>query len=112
VLSSLPPQRQRRCSCSCITPEQNLKILYCQNRITLEFFATETWLYDSPPIPGEIYRDLLIKNQMKVDGNVVGLKNIKAPFFNVTAQKDDLVAHASSIALNDAVGSKDKDRGF
>jgi poly(3-hydroxyalkanoate) synthetase len=49
---------------------------------------------------------------MKVDGNVVGLKNIKAPFFNVTAQKDDLVAHASSIALNDAVGSKDKDRGF
>ena len=22
-----------------------------------EFFATETWLYDSPPIIGEIYRE-------------------------------------------------------
>jgi fermentation-respiration switch protein FrsA (DUF1100 family) len=32
----------------------------------------------------------------------------KAPFLNVIAQKDDLVPPASSTALNDAVGSKDK----
>jgi len=32
----------------------------------------------------------------------------KAPFLKVIAQKDDLVPPASSTALNDAVGSKDK----
>jgi poly[(R)-3-hydroxyalkanoate] polymerase subunit PhaC len=82
-----------------------------------EFFATETWLHDSPPVIGEIYREfvkdcyqqnLFIKNQMKVDGTCVDLKNITAPFLNVVAQKDDLVPPDSSIALNDAVGSKDK----
>jgi poly(3-hydroxyalkanoate) synthetase len=35
------------------------------------------------------------------------LKNVKVPFLNVIAQKDDLVPPASSTALNDAVGSKD-----
>ena len=84
---------------------------------TLEFLATETWLYDSPPVIGEIYREfvkycyqqnLFIKNQMRVDGNIVDLKSVKAPFLNVVAQKDDLVPLASSTALNDAVGSKDK----
>ena len=83
----------------------------------MEFFTTETWLYDSPPIIGEIYREfvkycyqqnLFIKNQMKVDGSLVDLRSIKARFLNVIAQKDDLVAPASSIALNNVVGSKDK----
>lgn len=83
----------------------------------LEFFATETWLYDSPPVIGEIYREfvkycyqqnLFIKNQMKVDGSLVDLRSISAPFLNVVAHSDDLVAPASSIALNNVVGSKDK----
>jgi polyhydroxyalkanoate synthase len=84
---------------------------------TLEFFATETWLYDSRAVIGEIYREfvkygyqqnLFIKNQMRVDGIPVDLKNVKAPFLNIIAQRDDLVAPASSTALNNAVGSKDK----
>jgi polyhydroxyalkanoate synthase subunit PhaC len=84
---------------------------------TLEFLATETWLHDSHPVIGEIYREfvkycyqqnLFIKSQMRVDGNIVDLKSIKAPFLNVVAQKDDLVPLASSTALNDAIGSKDK----
>jgi polyhydroxyalkanoate synthase len=45
---------------------------------------------------------------MKVDGNIVDLRSVKAPFLNVVTQKDDLVTPASSSALNDAVGSKDK----
>src|ERR671930_2183724 len=41
-----------------------------------EFFATETWLYDSPPVIGEIYmelveycykQNLLIKNKMRIE---------------------------------------------
>jgi polyhydroxyalkanoate synthase len=45
---------------------------------------------------------------MNVDGAVVNLKDIDMPFLNVVAQRDDLVAAPSSIALNDAVGSVDK----
>jgi polyhydroxyalkanoate synthase subunit PhaC len=84
---------------------------------TLEFIATETWLHDSRAVIGEIYREfvkycyqqnLFIKNQMRVDGNLIDLRNVKAPFLNIIAQRDDLVAPASSSALNNAVGSKDK----
>ena len=45
---------------------------------------------------------------MKVDGSIVNLKTTEAPFLNVVAQKDDLVAPASSTALNKVVGSKEK----
>lgn len=83
-----------------------------------EFFATETWLYDSPPIIGEIYREfieqcykqnLLIKNRMRIkDSNdnfsiSVNLKNINMPFLNIVAKRDDLVAPDSSKAVNDAL---------
>lgn len=89
----------------------------------IEFFATEMWLYDSPPVIGEIYRqfvedcyqkNLLIKNQMKLsdrlgeDGEPVDLGKIKVPFLNVIASKDDLVAPESSKALNNVIGSSDK----
>lgn len=84
----------------------------------LQFFATETWLYDSPPIPGEIYRqfvedcykkNLLINNEMVIgDRNKIDLKTIKHPFLNVIAKRDDLVDPKSSKAINDTVGSKDK----
>ncbi len=83
-----------------------------------EFFAIETWLYDSPPIIGEIYREfiercykqnLLIKNRMRIEDSndnfsiSVNLKNINMPFLNVVAKRDDLVAPDSSKALNDAL---------
>ena len=45
---------------------------------------------------------------MMVDGVLVNLKDINMPFLNVVAQRDDLVASRSSIALNNAVGSVDK----
>jgi len=45
---------------------------------------------------------------MNVEGSIVDLKTIMAPFLNVLAQKDDLVAPPSSIELNNVVGSKDK----
>jgi poly[(R)-3-hydroxyalkanoate] polymerase subunit PhaC len=102
-----------------------------------EFLATETWLYDSPPIIGKIYREfvefcykqnLLIKNKMRIKENdvdndnnnydnnnskngetVINLKNIDMPYLNVVAEKDDLVAPESSKALNNALtGSRDK----
>src|SRR5215813_80421 len=63
----------------------------------LEFFTTEMWLYDSPPIVGEIYREfvkychqenLLINNELKIDKQLVDLGNNSVPFLNVMAQKD------------------------
>ena len=84
----------------------------------MEFFATEMWLYDSPPVIGEIYRqfvrdcyqqNLLIKNQMTLgDGLLIDLKNITMPFLNIIATNDDLVSPDSSKVLNDAVASDDK----
>jgi polyhydroxyalkanoate synthase subunit PhaC len=90
-----------------------------------EFFAIETWLYDSPPIIGEIYREfteycykqnLLIKNKMKIEDvdasndAIINLKNINMPFLNIVAKRDDLVASRSSKALNNALTeSHDKD---
>jgi class III poly(R)-hydroxyalkanoic acid synthase PhaC subunit len=82
-----------------------------------EFFATQIWLNDSPPVIGEIFRqfvkdcyqkNLLIKNQLEVGALRVNLRNVTMPFLNVVASKDDLVAPESSKALNDAVGSADK----
>ena len=45
---------------------------------------------------------------MKVDGRLVDLEDISAPFLNVMAQNIDLVTPFSSIALNNVIGSKDK----
>jgi class III poly(R)-hydroxyalkanoic acid synthase PhaC subunit len=85
----------------------------------MEFFATEAWLYDSPPVIGQIYKqfvqdcyqkNLFIKNKMTINGNnnAIDLSKINHPFLNIIASKDDLVAPASSKALNDVVGSSDK----
>jgi hypothetical protein len=38
----------------------------------------------------------------------IDLREIKAPFINVEASKDDLITPASSKALNNATGSSDK----
>jgi polyhydroxyalkanoate synthase subunit PhaC len=83
----------------------------------MEFFATEMWLYDSPPVIGEIYRqfvndcykkNLLIQNEMIIGNNArVDLRNVKAPYLNIVATNDDLVEPESSKALNKAVGTSD-----
>lgn len=84
----------------------------------VQFLATETWLYDSPPITGEIYRqfvndcykkNLFIKNEMIIGENdKIDLCEIKQPFLNVIAKRDDLVDPKSSKAINNAIGSSDK----
>ena len=83
----------------------------------MEFFATEMWLYDSPPVIGEIYRqfvndcykkNLLIQNSMIIGNNTrVDLRNVKTPYLNIVATNDDLVEPESSKALNKAVGTSD-----
>ncbi len=89
------------------------------------FIDVERWLYDTPPIPGALFRqiindcyrnNLLISNgkmevtdrEGKKKQKVNIQKNITMPVLSVIAQQDDLVSPASSVAINDHIPSKDK----
>lgn len=83
----------------------------------IQFFTIETWLYDSRPIVGEVYREivdqvyrknLLIKNKMKVGTDLINLKNITIPVLNIVGTTDDLVPPSASKSILDAIGSIDK----
>ncbi len=83
----------------------------------IQFFAIETWLYDSVPIIGEVYREivnqiykknLLIKNKMKVGDNLVDLGKITIPVLNIVGAKDDLVPPESSKSIMNVLPSDDK----
>jgi polyhydroxyalkanoate synthase len=82
------------------------------------FVDVERWLYDTPPIPGNLYRqiinncyrdNLLVKNKMKLNDNYIDLRNVKVPLLIIDAEKDDLVSTESAIAVGDYVSSKEKD---
>jgi polyhydroxyalkanoate synthase len=92
------------------------------------FIDVERWLYDTPPIPGvlfsQIIKDCYRANKLQAmsdgkntfqlmdsEGNMKKVdiqKNITMPVLSVIAQKDDLVSPASSLAINDYISSKDK----
>lgn len=84
----------------------------------MQFFAIETWLYDSRPIIGEIYREiidkiykknLLIKNKMKIGPKTVDLKNITMPVLNIVGMRDDLVPPDSARYIMCEFQSDDKE---
>ena len=81
------------------------------------FLRLEKWLYDTPPIAGETFRqwisdiykkNLLVKNEMKLSDKIVDLSTIKVPLLNVIADEDHLVSPQCSAPLNDVVSSTDK----
>lgn len=80
------------------------------------FIKLEKWLWDTPPIPGEVFRqwvkdiyqeNLLAKNELKVGNDVVNISNIDIPVLNIVAEQDHLVSPQSSKALNYIVSGKD-----
>ncbi|HSA97572.1 MAG TPA: class III poly(R)-hydroxyalkanoic acid synthase subunit PhaC [Candidatus Nitrosotenuis sp.] len=81
------------------------------------FLRVEKWLNDTPPIPGELFRqwikdvyqeNLLIQNKMFVGGKQIDLKKITMPLFIQIAVGDHLVSPECSMPLYYAVGSTDK----
>src|SRR5919202_5793493 len=81
------------------------------------FLRLEKWLYDTPPIAGETFRqwisdiyqkNLLVKNEMKLNDKIVDLSTIKVPLLNLIADEDHLVSPQCSAPLNDVVSSTDK----
>ncbi|MDD5473661.1 MAG: class III poly(R)-hydroxyalkanoic acid synthase subunit PhaC [Candidatus Methanoperedens sp.] len=82
------------------------------------FLRMEKWIFDSPDQAGETFRqfmkdcyqkNLLIKNEMTLNGTKINLKNISMPLLNVMAKFDHLVPNEASKPLNDAVSSSDKE---
>jgi len=81
------------------------------------FIRVEKWLSDTPPIPGELFRqwikdvyqeNLLIQSKMYVGGKQVSLKNIDMPLFTQVAVADHLVSPECSMPIHYAVSSQDK----
>jgi polyhydroxyalkanoate synthase len=81
------------------------------------FMRLEKWLYDTPPIAGETFRqwvsdiyqkNLLMKNEMRLRDKIVDLSTIKVPLLNIIADEDHLVSPQCSAPLNDIVSSTDK----
>jgi poly[(R)-3-hydroxyalkanoate] polymerase subunit PhaC len=81
------------------------------------FLRIEKWLYDTPDIAGETFRqwisdiyqhNLLYKNEMKIGDHLIDLSKITIPFLNIVAEEDHLVSPECSAALNDCVSSTDK----
>jgi polyhydroxyalkanoate synthase len=82
----------------------------------MNFMRMEKWIFDSPDQAGEAYRQFmkdfyqenkLIKGEIVLGDKRVDLKNVRMPVLNLYAEKDHLVPPASSLALQQYVGSLD-----
>ncbi|MDQ6723690.1 MAG: class III poly(R)-hydroxyalkanoic acid synthase subunit PhaC [Thermoproteota archaeon] len=81
------------------------------------FLRIEKWIYDTPPIAGETFRqwvkdiyqkNLFAKNKMVIGEDRIDLSKIKIPLLNIVAEADHLVTPECSIPLNNLVSSSDK----
>jgi polyhydroxyalkanoate synthase subunit PhaC len=82
------------------------------------FIRMEKWIFDSPDVPGETFRqfvkdcyqkNLLIKSELVVGGKKIDLKKVTMPILNIYGQYDHLVPPGSADKITGAVGSKDKE---
>jgi polyhydroxyalkanoate synthase len=80
------------------------------------FIRMEKWIFDSPDVPGETFRqfikdcyqkNLLIQSRMEVGGQAVDLKKITMPLLNFYGKFDHLVPPAACELLTRRVGSND-----
>jgi polyhydroxyalkanoate synthase len=80
------------------------------------FIRMEKWIFDSPDVPGETFRqfvkdgyqkNLLIQSKMRVGGRRVDLKKITMPVLNIYGKYDHLVPPGACEQLTGSVGSTD-----
>jgi len=80
------------------------------------FIRMEKWIFDSPDLPGETFRqfikdfyqkNLLIQSKLEVGGKRVDLKQITMPLLNFYGKYDHLVPPEACERLAESVGSKD-----
>ncbi|MBW7884932.1 MAG: class III poly(R)-hydroxyalkanoic acid synthase subunit PhaC [Caldilineaceae bacterium] len=82
----------------------------------LNFLRMEKWIFDSPDQAGEAWRrfikefyqkNALVKGEFVLGERTVDLKTVTMPVLNLYAEEDHLVPPASSIALEQYVGTSD-----
>ncbi|MBN1364324.1 MAG: class III poly(R)-hydroxyalkanoic acid synthase subunit PhaC [Syntrophaceae bacterium] len=80
------------------------------------FVRMERWIFDSPDVPGETFRqfvedgyqkNLLIQSKMYLGGKRVDLKKVTMPLLNFFGEYDHLVPPEACNQLTKAVGSND-----
>jgi polyhydroxyalkanoate synthase subunit PhaC len=93
---------------------ENLK----DKEFVTNFLRMEKWIFDSPDLPGEVYRqfikdlyqqNLLSKNELILEGNRIDLRKIRIPLLNIVGSSDTLVPPDSSLPIMDLVSSTDKE---
>jgi polyhydroxyalkanoate synthase len=82
------------------------------------FMRMERWIFDSPDLPGETFRqfikdlfqkNLLIKNKMELNGKRIDLKMVTMPVLNIYAKYDHLVPPEACEYTVEKIGSGDKE---
>jgi polyhydroxyalkanoate synthase len=85
-------------------------------RYVENFVRMEKWIFDSPDLPGEVFRQFvkdcyqenrLINNTMMVGGQRVDLKKVTMPLLNIYAKHDHLVPPDACNRLVNHAGSTD-----
>ncbi|MGW8195606.1 MAG: class III poly(R)-hydroxyalkanoic acid synthase subunit PhaC [Desulforhopalus sp.] len=80
------------------------------------FVRMEKWIFDSPDLPGEVFRQFikdcyqgnkLINSTLEVGGERVDLKKLTMPLLNIYGKYDHLVPPEACEQLVKHVGSKD-----
>jgi len=80
------------------------------------FVRMEKWIFDSPDLPGEVFRKFikdcyqgnkLIQNTLEVGGERVDLQKLTMPLLNIYGKYDHLVPPEACDQLVKHVGSKD-----
>ncbi|WP_372682849.1 class III poly(R)-hydroxyalkanoic acid synthase subunit PhaC [Desulfosarcina sp.] len=80
------------------------------------FVRMEKWIFDSPDLPGEVFRQFikdcyqgnkLIQSQLEVDGQRVDLQKLTMPLLNIYGKYDHLVPPEACEQLVERVGSTD-----
>ncbi len=80
------------------------------------FVRMEKWIFDSPDLPGEVFRqfikdcyqqNLLVQGKLEVGGKKVDLKKITMPVLNIFGKYDHLVPPEACEGFIRHVGSQD-----
>jgi polyhydroxyalkanoate synthase len=123
VIGNLPAEQLYACSSALKPFKQGVNKYFnlVQNidneQFVGNFLRIEKWLYDTPPIAGETFKqwigdiyqkNLLVKNELKLGDKLIDLSTIKVPLLNIVADEDHLVSPQCSAPLNDVVSSTDK----
>jgi len=80
------------------------------------FIRMEKWIFDSPDVPGETFRqvvkdlyqeNLLVQGQLRLGERRVDLGELTMPLLNIYGQYDHLVPPEACEVLTEKVGSQD-----